>query len=602
MQRVAMAATVMLLWAAAIQGGVRQAAGFRSLQDAVSRAEIERTLHALDVDRTTGGEGERQAYDYLEQKLREYGVSYKRYDARLFLSWPGRATIAVESERPVAIAGESAVFAAPTPAAGVTARLLFDPPFTRRADRMIVFGPEVRGRLAVVPGALASENAVLAAQRAGAVGVVQVDEADTLHEETVGPVWGAPTPTSAERLPAIPYICLKKSDGDRLRAAASGDAPVRLTTEVKRGWRVVPMIVAEVPGTSPDFILVTTHLDAWYHGMHDTAGTVATLLEMARVLQPRRDGLVRGVRFAWWTGHSFGRYAGSTWYADRMYGELEQHCVAHMNLDMVGARGSRTSEISAGGWPGLAEYAGELAGRLQGKPVARRERTRGVFRPGRDSDSSFQGLGIPLVFVGVPGPPPDHPDMEPGGRYVYWHTANDTIDKLDFAALELDTKYRVSLLWDLGTRLVLPHRIAPIAASFVAALDDLAKASQGVFDLSSTREAAGRLASAAERVDGLPRPTDLRAADAMNRLLVTASRRLNATLYTKAGAFDQDPASEMAVLPLLARVKDLAGLPRESDEFGFLETELLRGRNAVESVLREVTAMLATAEGGARTH
>jgi hypothetical protein len=58
----------------------------------------------------------------------------------------------------------------------------------------------------------------------------------------------------------------------------------------------------------------------------------------------------------------------------------------------------------------------------------------------------------------------------------------------------------------------------------------------------------------------------------------------------------------MAVLPLLARVKDLAGLPRESDEFGFLETELLRGRNAVESVLREVTAMLATAEGGARTH
>ena len=483
------------------------------------------------------------------------------------------------------------MFAAPTPAGGIAAPLLFDPPFTRRADRVIVFGPEARGRLVVVPGALASENVVLAAQAVGAAGVVQVDEEDTLHEETVMSVWGAPTTESSWRLPTIPYICIRKSDGVRLQAAAAGAATVRLTTEMKRGWRTVPMIVAEVTGRSPDFVLVATHLDAWYHGMHDTAGTVATILEMARVFQARRGTLERGIRFAWWTGHSFGRYAGSTWYVDRAYADLEEHCVAHMNLDMVGARGSRMDGITASGWPGLVDYSREMAAKISGKP-APAGRSGATFRPGRDSDSSFQGLGIPLVSVGLPGPPAGHPDMEPGGRYRYWHNPDDTIDKVDPAALERDTQYRVVLLQDLTTRPVLPHRIAPIAASYNAAITDLSGAAKEAFDLASTRDLVARLAQSAARIDGLPRPTDAAGAASLNRLLVSVSKRLYSTLYTKAGRFDQDPASEMPVLPLLARVKDLAAMPRDSDEFGFLETELLRGRNQVESALREAIAAL----------
>jgi hypothetical protein len=42
----------------------------------------------------------------------------------------------------------------------------------------------------------------------------------------------------------------------------------------------------------------------------------------------------------------------------------------------------------------------------------------------------------------------------------------------------------------------------------------------------------------------------------------------------------------MPVLPLLARVKELATLNKDSDEYGFLENELIRGRNNVESTLR----------------
>ncbi len=574
-------------------GSAQSPADPKAIQAAVSAAEIERTLHAIDVDRTADSPGERAAADYLDRKLTEYGIAHTVYESRQFLSWPGRAELTIPGGPP--IAGKTAVFAAPTPADGVSGTLLLEPAVTRRADQTLAFGPEVRGKIPVVRGIADTEALVLAAQLAGALAVVQIDATDTLHEDIVTTIWGAPTPESAGRLPRIPYLCIKKSDGSRvLAAAAKGHVTARVDTQVTRGWRTTPVVVADVPGRSADFVLVATHVDAWYHGMTDTGGSVASILDMARVIQKHRAGLARGVRFAWWTGHSFGRYAGSGWYVDRFWSDLDRHCVAYTNLDGPGRRGSRMDAVSAGGWPGLAEYARESAVRLTGKTPAGGRRGSRVFRPGRDSDSAFQGLGIPFFSVGVPGPPAGHPDVDATGRIVYWHTPEDTFDKLDMNALVLDTQYRVAQIYDLASARVLPHRLAPIAASYVATLADLERSAGAVFDLSSVRRAAAALENAARRFDAAERPTNDTGIDRFNRLVVELTHRLNSTLYTKAGRFDQDPASALPVLPLLARVKDLAAMPRESDEFGFLETELLRGRNAVEVTLRESTEAIET--------
>jgi hypothetical protein len=345
-----------------------------------------------------------------------------------------------------------------------------------------------------------------------------------------------------------------------------------------------------VPGASTDFVLVTTHVDAWYHGMTDTGGSVASILDMARLLRKHQSELRRGVRFAWWSGHSFGRYAGSGWYVDRFWSDLDQHCVAYTNLDGPGRRGSRLDQVSTSGWPGMAEYSREFAHRLTGKtePPSRRGEGR-VFRPGRNSDSAYQGIGVPFFSIGVPGPPQDDADVEPGGRISYWHAEDDTFDKLDMKALERDTQYRVAQLYDLATLAVLPHRLAPIASSYVSVLKDLAAAAGTLFDLSSTSEAAAALADAAARFDQAPKPTETSGQRAFNRTVVRLTHRLNSALYTKTGRFDQDPATRLPVLPLLARVKDLAQLPQDGDNFGFLTTELLRGRNAIEATLRQAS-------------
>jgi N-acetylated-alpha-linked acidic dipeptidase len=563
-----------------------------AVQSEVSAAEIDRTLRAIDVDRTSGSDGERASAEYLARKLAEYGIAHTTYASQLYLSWPGRAELVVPAL--ATIRGKTAAFSAATPKGGLSGRLAFEPKLTRRVDQSLAFDSDVRGQIPVVRGIADTEALVLAAQNAGALAVLQIDATDVLHEDIVTTTWGTPTPEGALRLPKIPYICVTKSDGERLTSIAS-NAPitVALTVEVARGWRTVPIVVADVPGHTPDFVLVATHLDAWYHGMTDTGGSVASILDMARVLQRHTGELQRGVRFAWWTGHSFGRYAGSGWYVDHFWADLDRHCVAYTNLDGPGRRGSALEAVSSSGWPGIAEYARESAERLTGKaPAAGRATTR-QFRPGRDSDSAFQGLGIPFFSIGVPGPPEGSPDVDASGRIVYWHTSEDTFDKLDMKALELDTKYRVAQLYDLASMRVLPHRLEPIAAAYVAAIKDLAAGAGSPFELASTLTLATALQEAAARFD---RTAKLPVADAgigeFNTLVVRLTHELNSALYTKSGRFDQDPAAELPVLPLLARVKNLVTLSRDGDEFGFLETEMIRGRNHVESTLRDAIAMI----------
>ena len=559
------------------------------IQGEISIQNIELTLRAIDVDRTSGSEGERASAEYLARKLGEYGVAHTVYDARVFLSWPGRADIIIDGVG--TIHGKTAAFSGATPSDGARATLVFNAIPKRLVDGSLQFDDSVRGKIPLVRGIADTEALVLAAQRAGAAAVVQIDATDTLHEDIVTTTWGTPTTESAARLPRIPFVCVSKSDGERLMRDGT-DRQATLYVEVARGWRTIPIVVADVPGRTPDFVLVATHLDAWYHGMTDTGGSDASILEMARVLQRHAGELTRGVRFAWWTGHSFGRYAGSGWYVDRFWTDLDAHAVAYTNLDGPGRRRSRVDAVAATAWPGLIEYARESAARISGKtPIAPRDATR-MFRPGRDSDSAFQGLGVPFFSVGVPGPDRSSGDVDDTGRVVYWHTAQDTLDKIDPKVLELDTQYRVAQLYDLATVRVLPHRLEPIAAAYVAAINDLNGAAKGAFDLAGTTKLAAALRDAAARFDAAAKPTADADATRFNAFVVRLTHQLNSTLYTKSGRFDQDPAADLPILPQLARAKELATLPRDGDAFGFLETELLRGRNQVDATLRDAAAAI----------
>ena len=159
------AAAVVVIGAIAIGGAHIRAQKNLQLdvvQRAVSIAEIQRTLDAFNIDRTSGKDGERQAADYLIRKLTEYGVKHERHEARLFMSWPVSAEITVPGSPPLTIRGVTPAFGASTPADGLTADTI-----DRTGNQ--TFGPEMRGKIAILSGGV-SPDRTLAAQRAGVAG------------------------------------------------------------------------------------------------------------------------------------------------------------------------------------------------------------------------------------------------------------------------------------------------------------------------------------------------------------------------------------------------------------------------------------------------
>src|SRR5262249_46596178 len=193
--------------------------------------------------------------------------------------------------------------------------------------------------------------------------------------------------------PTMPVVSVSRSDGERLVAALSDASEATLVTKHDTRWRPIPVIVAEIRGNlEPErFVLVHGHMDSWHVGVGDNATGDATLLELARVLSANRASLARSVRIAWWSGHSHGRYAGSTWFADTFALDLERNCICHVNCDSPGCRDADVfedqawmAETEAFAKDAILDFAGQPS---QGGP------------PLRAGDISFNNLGISTFFM-----------------------------------------------------------------------------------------------------------------------------------------------------------------------------------------------------------
>ena len=55
----------------------------------------------------------------------------------------------------------------------------------------------------------------------------------------------------------------------------------------------------------------------------------------------------RGLRLCFWSGHSHGRYSGSTWYVDQNWDELDRRCAVHVNVDSTGGIGATVLKNAA---------------------------------------------------------------------------------------------------------------------------------------------------------------------------------------------------------------------------------------------------------------
>ncbi len=517
--------------------------------------------------RMSGSDDELKAFAVIENLVRGWGMDVQRADPVCLTSWPVSASLTLPGGETVPCITHS--FSGST--TGVTGELVDAGDGSPEAYA----GLDLAGKIALVTDP-ASPGKAVAAEATGALAVIHVNPVETIMELIVSPVWGSPTPETIDLLPTLPHVSVNRASGDRLRAAmADGPVEVTVATEVDTRWRPLPLLVATVPAGNPDgsgdFVLLSGHVDSWHYGAIDNGTADACALETARVLAAHRDELRRDLRVAFWSGHSHARYGTSAWYADEHWLELNEHCVAHVNIDMPGYRGA-TDLTQA---PLTAEafgLAGDVIRAIGDQELA-------YHRMQRMGDQSFWGAGVPSVFMNISA-------AGPGVTMEWYHTPLDTMDYIDPPLLERDGRILLGATWRLATDEILPlDQVAP-AEEIRDELKALNEVAGGAFNLLGLWADADVLVEAATRLRAAQRDATVDA-ETLNLTTKAVSRALMPVNYTTTGPFGQDLALPIPTLPGLQPVRELVALPEGSAERLTLETRLRRERNRFGHALRE---------------
>jgi hypothetical protein len=393
------------------------------------------------------------------------------------------------------------------------------------------------------------------------------------------------------RQPAVPIIGVNRTEGSKLiERTKAGNCRVAFSTHLDTQWRPIPILVAEIPGASvPDeFVLLHAHLDSWHIGIGDNATGDATLLEVARVLSQQRESLARTVRIAWWSGHSHGRYAGSTWFADTFAIDLAENCVAQINCDSPGCR-----------W---ASVFTDVMWTEETEPFAR-----GVIRdvtgleaewarPLRAGDYSFSNIGLSSAFM-LSSTMTAELRKEKGyypvggcGGNIAWHTEDDTLEIADKDNLLRDMQLYAAAVFRAATEPVLPFDFRLLLDGFERTLADYQAIAGDQFDFSAALPEIARLRAKLDDLATRARVETVSASDPEARSISATQRMLARVLiplnYAREGRFRQDPAENVQPLPDLAVVRKLAAAAPGSHQHFAAKTSLQRGLNRLVWGLR----------------
>ena len=552
--------------------------------------------------RLSGTEEERASFDYVEGVLGDLGLETTRHMGWAYISLPERAELTVEGTEVPVITHS---MAPETPDGGLELPLVYAGSGTWEDYS----GKDVRGKAVLVEG-IAIPGKARTAEEAGAAACVFANADEHVHEMIVSTLWGSPTPETRRDLPRVPMVSVGAAGAKVLRESLEGPARpiVHLTTRVFTGWKEIPTLVAQLDGTEePEkFVLFSGHIDSWHRGAMDNGGANALMLEVLRVLLPHRERLRRSLRLAFWSGHSHGRYAGSAWYADNFWEELHENCVLHLNTDSPGGRGA-TVLTEGQAMAETREVAADAIRALTGEEF-------NGSRFGRSGDQSFMSLGIPSLFMFVSEQPPGQdasagdvaallggPGAKGGGVGWWWHTTEDTPDKLDPELLARDARIYAVVAHRFLSETVLPLNVRASAEELLGHLRNWSETAEGRFDLSSVVSRAEEVAELAEGFQRRLEASRDNDGSEVVRELNGAVRRVELGLvrlnYARSDPFDHDPAVPQPPVPLLAPIDRLLLTDRGSDEEREVTTVLVRRRNRVLHELAQIGMNLGNVSG-----
>lgn len=374
------------------------------------------------LERYTGSSDGEKAVDFIVDRMKALDIHVSREFYDIYRSLPLESNIEILSGAP-ARKYHLTPYVYSGVASNIRAPLIYDK-FSENIkcpqNLMSVRMANVEGKIVLTYDN--SYKFACLAKQAGAVGILTIWRANLAHHGTLGGVWGAPEPDDLQyRYPFIPYAEIVKNDGEELKKFLNeNEVIVSLNVSMNNSIMKTSMPIATIKGESDNFVLVSGHYDSWYEGITDNAVANVSMMELARVLRKHQQELKRTVILAWWSGHSDGRYSGSTWYYDHHWHELKEHCVAHINMDICGCKTSDLVSFNTSMLEG-EKFSEEFLKEFNA------ERPISSIPMARFADQSFWGADVPLAIM----PKFSRKTFPSEQTFYWWHSVEDTIDKVD---------------------------------------------------------------------------------------------------------------------------------------------------------------------------
>jgi len=370
--------------------------------------------------------------DWLRARLTEVPGGTVREDFVEYPAWRCDRAELLDADSGAALTCTPLLGAAFTAPEGVTAEVL--DLGLGRAEDFARQAPSIRGRIVLVrheypfaAGHVHRRVKLGLAQQHGAAGFL------IAHQELgVGPVSGS---SGRDGGPGIPALGISAGAASQLSASRGGArslARLRITGQDYTGQARV--LVLDLPGRAPDWIVVSAHVDGHPLGESaiDNASGLAVALALARLLAPHTRSLPHGLRICLFGAEEWG-LAGSRRWLTQIDEAQRRRVWMNVNLDSV-AGASRLTALTSGfeqldGW--IKQVAAERALQLAT-----------YLPPMNNSDhANFAAAGIPALrlLAGFD---------EPASNLRLLLTAGDTRDKVKPDELVHALETSAVLVWE----------------------------------------------------------------------------------------------------------------------------------------------------------
>ncbi|MDF2636234.1 MAG: hypothetical protein K0R78_3108 [Pelosinus sp.] len=528
--------------------------------------------------RIAGSEEEAKSFEYIKEQLKDIGaeVTLMHHDA--YISLPESASLVIDG---IQFPCQTHSMVPSTGASGLQADIVYVSGGKSRLSK-----ENICDKIVMIDGRAVAEPVWLA-QELGAAGVIFIS-GKNIYEMCISKVWGSPTKDEIEHLPKIPVVSVTQVTGDLIKEKiTSGRVAATLTTSVRTEWCQIPLLTAEVKSSySPEkFVMLSGHVDSWYYGATDNAAANAVMLEIGRLAVKNRTRLCRTLRLVFFSGHSQGRYAGSSWYSDHFWEDLHKNCFLNINVDVLGCKGAEdvTKAVTMAESKGvIVEVVKKITGAdFKGKRYA------------RHADQSFWGAGVSSALASFSKQTAKIQESgaftQPAGGPTdlgwWWHTPHDMLDKVDPDNLLRDGRIFAAITLDFCSRAIIPLDYRTSVAELEIILRDWQTQAGDFFNLSIPIH---RIEMLKEEVKHLYASTPNESAainsiENFNTALLKLGRILVQLNYTQGKIFENDRAVSQSPMPALALIKDLAAA--DVNRRKMLLTELVRRRNYVAYAL-----------------